>query len=269
MSPRPHLSSKGLVLLADTLSDRDMAIVHQVAELRLISAGQLRALHFPKQAHESEAAAVRSCNRVLKRLSSDRVLARLERRIGGRRAGSASYIYALGTAGHRLLAMDRPRPRSYEPTARFADHTLAVAQIVVDATIADRAGALDLAGYQAEPACWRRYSRSGARAVLRPDLLLAINAAGLRYSWWVEVDRGSESLPVIVRKCRTYASYYQSGIEQARSDGTFPRVCWIAPTERRAKRIADAIARDRQLPEPLFVVTRSDHALGVLTGATP
>ena len=47
--------------------------------------------------------------------------------------------------------------------------------------------------------------------------------------WFIEVDRGSESLPVIVRKCRLYADYYQSGREQANGGGVFPRVCWIVP----------------------------------------
>ena len=52
--------------------------------------------------------------------------------------------------------------------------------------------------------------------------------------WFIEVDRASESVPVVVRKCRLYADYYQSGKEQASSGGVFPRVCWIVPDETRA-----------------------------------
>ena len=40
--------------------------------------------------------------------------------------------------------------------------------------------------------------------------------------WFIEVDRTSESLPVIVRKCRLYADYYQSGQEQAAQAVSFP-----------------------------------------------
>ena len=74
---------------------------------------------------------------------------------------------------------------------------------------------------------------------------------------------------MILRKSRLAASLYQSGIEQARNNGTFPRVCWITPDEHRAKKIRDAIARDRQLPARLFVVARSGTALSVLAGGEP
>lgn len=247
---------------------RDMAIIRQVGELRLMTARQVRAVHFPGSAHESEIAAARACHRVLQRLAADRLLARLERRIGGARAGSAAFIYALGPAGQRVITNDGPRRRYYEPTERFVDHTLAVSQLVVDATLAHRAGSARLRGYQAEPACWRAFSRAGARVVLRPDLFLALDSDEYAFKWMVEVDRSSESLPVIVRKCRLYAGYYQTGIEQSRGDGAFPRVCWIAPDERRARRIRTAIARDRTLPERLFVVSHTERALTVLTGGT-
>ena len=81
--------------------------------------------------------------------------------------------------------------------------------------------------------------------------------ASVRYElrWFIEVDRASESLPVVVRKCRLYADYYQSGKEQAAQRRRFPRVCWVVPDELRAERLRQAIARDRTLPERLFVVT--------------
>jgi hypothetical protein len=42
--------------------------------------------------------------------------------------------------------------------------------------------------------------------------------------WFAEIDRSSESLPVIKEKCRLYVEYYNSGVEQ-RLRGVFPRVC--------------------------------------------
>ncbi len=68
---------------------------------------------------------------------------------------------------------------------------------------------------------------------------------------------------MIVRKCRLYADYYQSGTEQAKH-GVFPRVCWAVPDEPRAERLREAIARERRLPEGLFVVTTSEQAVTVL-----
>ena len=268
MSAQPRRSGKGLALLAENMSERDMAIIRQVAQLRLMTAKQIRTLYFPTSAHASDGVR-RACHRVLGRLAADRLVARLDRRIGGVPAGSGSFIYALGPAGQRLLT-DGPRRRSYRPTAQFVDHTLAISQLVVDATLADRALEVALVGYQAEPECWRVFSRAGARVVLRPDLFITIDKAGFRYPWWCEVDRATESLPVIVRKCRLYSQLLpERRSSRAVAAASVPRVCWIAPNERRAKRIPGCHHRDRQLPERLFVVTSQDRALNVLAGGTP
>jgi hypothetical protein len=262
-----YVSARGVARLRERLSERDLAIIKQVAELRLMSARQIQAVHFPAAGHDSDQAATRARQRVLERLTSERLLIRLERRIGGVRAGSASFVLALGPVGQRVLAINGPRRRSYEPTLRFVDHTLAIAQLVVDVTAAARRGRLDVLDVQAEPHCWRQFSGIGGRRLLRPDVLLALGSGEYELRWFIEVDRSSESLPVIVRKCHLYADYYQSGKEQAAHGGVFPRVCWIVPDELRAERLRYAIARDRKLPERLFVVTAVVGALDVLRGA--
>ncbi len=267
--PRPYVSARGLVRLREQLSGRDLKIIGQVAELRLMSAGQIKAVHFPATAHDNDLAAARACHRVLARLTRDRLLMRLERRIGGIRAGSASFIYAPGPVGQRLLALDGTRRRFYEPTGRFVDHTLATAQLVVDLTVASRRGLLDVLVCQAEPRCWRTFSGPGGRLLLRPDVFLALGVGDYEYRWFIEVDRDSESVPVVLRKCRLYASYYQTGQEQAVRGGTFPRVCWVVPDEQRAERLQRAIAHDRQLLDQLFMVTTTERAVAALMGGTP
>ena len=244
-----------------------MAVIRQVAELRLMSARQIQAIHFAASEHENEQAATRARQRVLERLKRERLLIRLERRIGGIRAGSAGFVLALGPIGQRVLATPGPRRRSHEPTLRFVDHTLAVSQLVVDLSVASRKGWLDIIDCQAEPRCWRQFSGMGGRRLLRPDAFLALGSGEYELRWFVEVDRASESLPVIVRKCRLYADYYQSGKEQAGGGGVFPRVCWVVPNELRADQLRRAIARDRNLPERLFVVTTSERALRALTAS--
>jgi len=97
--------------------------------LRLMSARQIQAIHFPDAEHGNEQAATRARQRVLARLTQERLLIRLDRRVGGVRAGSAGFVLALGPVGQRILA-GGGRRRSYEPTLRFFDHTLAVAQLV-------------------------------------------------------------------------------------------------------------------------------------------
>jgi Replication-relaxation len=263
---RAYTSARGVVKLRERLSARDRAIIEQVACLRLMSARQIQAVHFTDADHDNAEAATRARQRVLERLVREGLLMRLERRIGGVRAGSAGFVLALGPLGQRVLALSGPRRRGYEPTLRFVDHTLAVSQLVVDATVAARRGLLDVLACQAEPQCWREFSGvGGARRLLRPDAFLALGCGEFELRWFIEVDRASESVPVVVRKCRLYAEYYQSGKEQA-SGGVFPRVCWIVPDESRAERLRHAIARHRDLPKRLFVVTTAAHALEVLRG---
>jgi Replication-relaxation len=265
---RPYVSARGLKQTRERLSERDLGVIRQVAELRLMSARQIQALHFPDVEHDNEQAATRARQRVLERLTRERLLIRLERRIGGVRAGSAGFVLALGPVGQRVLAIDGPRRRSYEPTLRFVDHTLAVAQLIVDVTVASRRGLLDLVDVQPEPRCWREFSDMGGRRLLRPDAYVALGSGEYELRWFIEVDRASESLPVIVRKCRLYADYYQSGKEQAAQGGVFPRVCWIVPDGSRAERLRRTITQDRTLPEGLFVVTTSEQAVAVLSHTT-
>jgi hypothetical protein len=235
-----------------------------VAELRLMSARQIQAVHFPVSIHGNHAAATRARQRVVARLIRDRLLVALQRRIGGVRAGSAGLVLALGPVGQRILKLPGPRQRSHEPGPRFVDHSLAVAELLVDAIVAARSGHLELLDYAAEPQCWRRFTTGGERRWLRPDAFLVLGVGDYELRWFIEVDRSTESLPVIIRKCRLYADYYQSGAEQAAHGGVFPRVCWVTPDEARAGRLAQVIARDNRLPDGLFVVAPSVKALQVL-----
>jgi hypothetical protein len=245
-----------------------LGVIRQVADLRLMSARQIQAIHFSDAEHHNEQAATRARQRVLARLMRERLLIRLERRIGGIRAGSAGFVLALGPIGQRVLALDRPRRRSYEPTLRFFDHTLATSQLLVDLSVADRAGLVELLTFQSEPECWREFAGLGGRCRLRPDAFVALGSGEYELRWFIEVDRASESLPVIVRKCHLYADYYQSGKEQAAHGGVFPRVCWVVPDEVRAERMRLVIARDNRLPKGLFIVTTNRKAVESLCEIT-
>ena len=104
-----RLSRRGVEMLANRLSARDRAIIGQVAKLRLMSARQIESLHFTDADHESHLAAARACRRVLERMVQHRLLTRLDRRVGGLRAGSASYRLLPGP--HRpACAGTRGRP---------------------------------------------------------------------------------------------------------------------------------------------------------------
>ena len=170
------LSGVELENLEENLTGRDVAIVSQVADLRLMTARQIEAVHFPLGDHVTAPGAARACRRCLERLTRDRLVVRLERRIGGVRAGSGSFVYALGPIGHRVLGRQSPRPRYREPTAMFIEHTLAVTQLVTDLTRAARSGAVDLLRCQPEPQCWRQFTSSTGLATLRPDLFVSLGS---------------------------------------------------------------------------------------------
>lgn len=245
------------------LSDRDRSIMRSVASLRLISAKQLEALHFAE--HATPLSAARSCRRVLERLATLRVLARLDRRVGGVRAGSAGFVYRLGPVGDRLVRAGRPRHRAAEPSLTFVDHTLAVAQVAVDLSSAARTGDFELLTLEVEPACWREIPTPFARPeMLKPDLFVAVGVGDYEYRRFVEVDRGTEHLPAIKRKCAAYERYYRAGEEQHRH-GVFPKVIWSVPDATRARLVLSALPR-ADGGEALFAVTTSAELVSVLCG---
>lgn len=251
--------------LGQRLSGRDWAIVWQVGELRLMSGRQVEAVHFPTEQHATAATAARHCRRVLERLVRERLLVRLERQVGGLRAGSQTFIYGLGPIGYRLLHKDGTRLRTYEPGLAFVGHQLAVTQLVVDLIVASHRGQLEFLGVQGEPACWRSVPSIG-RAILRPDLFLMIGAGELEYRWFIEIDRGTHHASSLLRKARLYESYYRSGVEQANHQ-VFPRVVWITPNQARAEAVQKVVDASEFTPG-MMVAVPAQNALRLLAGDT-
>jgi Replication-relaxation len=260
---RRRVGQRGLAALASELSERDMAVVSAVVQHRFMTARQIEAWHFTN--HATALSAARVCRRVLERLTASGVLRRLKRRIGGVRAGSASYVYGIGPVGDRLFP-GASRRRANEPSELFLDHTLGI----VDARLAllntSRLGAFELIDVETEPECWRRFDGSGgAREILRPDLFAVTASGELEHCWFIEFDRATASLPAVVNKCRQYAAYFRSGIEQQHL-GTFPLVVWATISEGRAGRIRWAIDAARTLPSDLFRVCLASEIAEMVAG---
>lgn len=264
MSRPDRLGSLQLLRLRDELSERDVAVLKSVANLRFLTARQIEDLHFAD--HATSLTAARVCRRVVERLTSHHLLTRLERRVGGVRAGSASFVYCLGWAGDRIIRDGEIRRRAREPSRTFLYHTLAVAQVVVDLTAAARHGEIELLRLETEPACWRTVQASIAGDDrLKPDLFLALAVGDYEYRWFVEVDLGTESIAALIRKSRLYDSYYRTGHEQ-HEYGVFPQVAWLVDTERRFDQLREALGRDGHLAPGLFLVVPADDAVKVLSG---
>ncbi len=160
-----------------------------------------------------------------------------------------------------------PRSRSaHEPGATWTAHTLAVGDLFVGLRDAERAGRVELLDFDAEPACWRRYTGlGGAAGVLKPDAFARLGVGEFEDSFLIEVDLGSEHRGQLTRQHHAYSEYFRSGEEQAKT-GVFPGVLWIVPDARRLALLADI---HRGLPEQtrrLFTVATSEQALDVLCG---
>jgi hypothetical protein len=125
--------------LARLLSERDLVVLHAIAEHRFLTTRQVEQLVFV--GHATPESAARSCRRVLARLEAWGLLERPIRRVGGLQAGSASSVWMLASAGQRLRnlragfgAVGRVR----EPGERFIQHYLAIGNAHLALVTADR-----------------------------------------------------------------------------------------------------------------------------------
>jgi hypothetical protein len=257
MSRSPYLTARRLAVLAGAMSDRDWAVLNVLVRVRVATGRQLERACLagvgPRQARL-----------VLASLVSRRLLARLPRVVGGVRAGSAGYVYALDVAGLRLASPAQRPARPWAVGMSFLGHSLAVTELYVRLIEQQRAGMVELVWFAAEPAAWRRFfGPGGGRVVLKPDAYVVLRLGGYEDRWFIEVDQGTESLPTIARKCDLYRRYWASGREQAR-EGVFPRVLWMAPDGRRAEAIVEVCSRQPTEAWDLFMVTTRAEAVSRL-----
>ncbi|MGW5216351.1 replication-relaxation family protein [Nocardia sp. NPDC004085] len=272
--PRSTGPVRDITSLAAQLSDRDWSVLRSVAEHRYLTVLQIRALHFGDM---PPASGLRTAQRVLARLRQHRIVASLTQRIGGIQAGSNGLVHYVDVVGDRLLRLEAgrgPRRRFEQPTQRFLDHQLGIGDAHVALVEANRHGQLELVKCEIEPAAWRDYvGIGGVRLTLKPDLYAeTASPPGSEYvdAAFIEIDRGTESIPTLLKKCREYEAYRRQGLEQDRSDGAFPFVVWSmsADTEAKAKRrrvaLRQAINGDGRLAAHLFRVIEPDQLIHVM-----
>ena len=261
-----HYSQLQVEALSERLTGRDQAILSSLQLHRFLTTAQLQRFHFLD--HDTPAAAARACRRTLQRLEGLQVVQHLVRRIGGVRAGSASYVWQLGLLGDRLLRLHddgRPRARRKEPGLRSLRHRLGVADTHL-ALLPERPGDPELLLVETEPDSWRHYrAPSGERSVLKPDLYAVTAAGDYEDHWWFEIDLGTESLPTQLDKCRVYTNLQRSG-QADQLLGLMPRVVWVMSAEHHADRLAAAIARARDLPAELFRICSLPGLRGIIRG---
>lgn len=253
---RRYLTAAVLGELESRLSERDLAILRRVSDLRFVSGSQLARMHF---AVPDDPSTDRTASRALLRLAHLGVLERLPRTVGGVGSGSVSYVYRLGAAGLRLAVKhgwqpDERRRRSHIPGTLFIRHALAVAELHTLLIEADRSGRVELLELSAEPACWRRYGGIGTQhGILKPDSYLRLGAGEYEDSYFIEVDMSSEGSWALERKLGDYLAYEASGAEQT-ARGVFPKCLWLAPDRERVSAIEGCTLRLPRSGQELFQV---------------
>jgi hypothetical protein len=261
-----RIGRRRLTELAAALTPTEQAVLDTLRRVRLASGAQLVRLHFASRPH----AAVQA-RRVLARMVEQRLLCALGRRIGGVRAGSTGFVYALDVLGRRLAEAERrgSARRPWTPGTAFLAHALAVTDLYVGLVEAEHRGEVELLDFAAEPACWRSFaSLAGAPLVLKPDAFVRLGVGDYEDRWFLEIDRGTEAPVTLARKCDLYRHYWQRGAEQQRH-GVFPKVLFTVPDEDRKSVVVDVLVRQPADAWPLFQVVPEDGALRVLCGGRP
>jgi hypothetical protein len=227
-------------------------VVETINTLRVVSGDQLERLCFAGLESGRSRTAVRS--RVLGRLVRWRVLVPVGRRVGGEAKGSTVQVFALDSAGQRLLtrrqlaSAERVRVRRPGPPGPYAlRHLLAVSELYTELVEQSRAGDGTVAAFQAEPgAHWP----NGIGGWMKPDAYVVLERHVARDHWWVEVDMATESLPVVRSKLQAYVDFRARG--ESGPDEMMPWVLVSTVTERRRDAIQALL---RRMPEAEDLVT--------------
>lgn len=255
-----RISSVRLRLLAEELTPRYTTPLPHLARTRLLSGAHLdRLLADPELCPETTG---RVRRRIMARLTQLGLVAMLGRRVGGVRAGSAGHVYTLTTAGHRFLAIlnnTPPPPRkqpSHVPGDLFLTHTLTTSSVYVDLIEHSRSGTFHVHSFVSEPHCWHPV---GNGASLRPDAYVILRTGTRGQCWWLEIDTGTETIPRLRAKIRTYRNFFTSG--GVGPDGVPPRVLFTTPDTERAHTITDLLG---DTDDTIAAVTHN-HAAAFLT----
>jgi Replication-relaxation len=264
---RRYLTAERYRELLGQLSERDLAALKRVSELRFVSGSQLARLCFTGS--PDQLANARAARRALLRLVRLGTLGRLDRPVGGLRAGSAGFVYYLGLAGQRIAIARGWQPkrrvrRSLTPGTLFVRHALAVAELHTRLTEADRSRRIELLELAAEPSCWRKMDGlGGQRSTLKPDSYVRLGLGAYEDSYFIEVDQGTEGSRALERQLQSYIAYHRSGREQAERQ-VFPRVLWLTPSESRTAALMDSLAGLPAESWGLFQVVPFDSAIDAL-----
>lgn len=215
-------------------------------------------VRFTLDRYGRESSARRQTLRHLETLEDHKLITRLERRVGGWQGGSSVSVWALTTAGYRMVTHVSRRQRPHAISTTFLDHILATTETSLRFEEIVRTSQYGQIVIKQEPACWRYYTgRLGQLVTLKPDLDVEITGDEFTDRYFVEVDLATENPARVIAKTRAYGDYLRTRKEQEET-GVFPAVLWIAPTIKRRDQIRQHLAREPDLPNDLWIAITLD-----------
>ena len=246
---------------------RDTQLMRDLGRFRLMTGRMIQRRHF----EGASPTAMRRANRRLTALPQLGLIGQLHRRIGGHRSGSAGSIHYLTPSGRQLLMLSGneveiggfARP-GWEPGSLFTEHILAVSELATSLVERVREISSTELIFQPEPEAWRSFvGANGERRVLKPDAFVGLIGSEFEDHYFIEVDRGTESLRRVEQKMKTYIGYERGGTEQAVT-GIFPKVVWLVDGEKRLGKVRALLGELLEGQQRLFAAEPLDRGAFVL-----
>lgn len=239
------------------MSDNQRELLELLRVHRFAASSQLT--RFARPRYSSANSAKRQTLRHLASLEADRLVLRLERRVGGWQGGSQVSVWSLTTTGLRALTGSRRRQRPKAVSTTFLAHALATTEVCLVLTEAVRALESTELGIIQEPDCWRRYpGGSGEVITLRPDLAATVTTPEYTDRYFLEVDRATENPARVLGATRRYLAYRATGREQETA-GVYPALVWIVPNPTRREQLMRHLEAQPDIPDNLWLVLTLDQ----------
>lgn len=204
---------------AEYLRPAHLAVLELLRSELVAGTGQVERLLFRGG---SPLARARRCRRVLRDLERWGLVDVRRPAPGGLGGGSRPGIWALAPRGEaRFAATLGERPRR---VVRLRDrgigrlvHHLELVELRV--LLMEAAGGAGVAiDWRSEPDCWEEVALGASRERLKPDALVSLARGEARVGAWVELDRGTQSVPVtlrakVLRYCRAARARTNEGYD--------------------------------------------------------
>ncbi len=224
------------------LTERDVDILEAVHQYRVLRQDQIQTLFFGTKA---------AAQRVLVRLYDHGFL---ERKFLPVLYGRSPTLYVLDKRGADVLRSER----GYEDLiwyssnkdlkTDFIEHTTAINDFRLSVVVSARKQGLELITWASESQLKSDYDRvrigNGKRPVsLIPDSYFAVSTPAGKAHFFVEIDRGTETLDRFRQKVRAYVAYYESGGYEKRYGTRSIRILTVATGEGRLANLRAATAQ--------------------------